>query len=84
MDNVHRCRRLAVGLAVTLGLLVIAIPLAAWEQVWQAHGGPASAPTLFYTVLAATCLAAAVVALLYLSARNALSKSIADAKGSDT
>lgn len=83
IENVRRCRRHGLSLAIALSLLVVAIPLALWEQLWNAHGGPASAPTVFYAALGGTFVSAVVTGLRYVFARNALSTSIADAKGSD-
>lgn len=84
MLNVRRCRRLGRILAGALAALVVAAPLALWGPLWDADGGPAAAPVVFYSALGATGALAIILGGFYISARSALSTSIADANGADT
>jgi hypothetical protein len=82
-ENLRRCQRCAWILVIALVLLVIAIPLALWRQLWKAQGGPASAPTVFYIALGAAAAFAVLGGVIYVVSRIALSRSIADAKGAE-
>jgi len=84
MFNVRRCRRLGRLLAAALGLFAILVPLVVWKQLWHAHGGPAGARTLFYSLGGAMAFVVIVFGGFYVAARSGLASSIADAQGADT